>query len=63
MSILPFEINSVIQLYNKVSDLKPPATKKMEKKDTVDVIVNISPEAKKRQVSDQAKNEGLKGIV
>ena len=58
MTVFPFQINEAVQLYNRVA--KPEASgrsdrEKIEPRD----IVDISAEAKKRQVLAQMKNEVL----
>lgn len=61
MTVLPFQINEVMHLYNRVSKLKPSAILEREQPQAQD-IVNISPEAKKRQILEQARTEVLERI-
>lgn len=61
MTIFPFQINEVMHLYNRVSKLKPSAILEREAAEPRDVV-NISTEAKKRQVMDQARADVLERI-
>jgi len=61
MTVLPFQINEVMHLYNRLSKLKPSAILEKEQGGPRD-IVHISAEAKKRQVLDQARSEVLDQI-
>ncbi|HAM52151.1 MAG TPA: hypothetical protein DCP92_16220 [Nitrospiraceae bacterium] len=61
MTILPFQINEVMHLYNRVSKLKPSMIIEKEPEEPPD-FVQISADAKKKQVLDLAKNEVLKRI-
>lgn len=61
MTIMPFQINEVAYLYNRMSKLKPSAILEREGTEPQD-IVNISPEAKKRQIYEMTKNEVLDKI-
>jgi hypothetical protein len=61
MTVFPFQINEVIHLYNRVSKLKPSMILEKEPEEPAD-FVQISSEAKKKQVLDLAKNEVLKRI-
>ncbi len=61
MTVLPFQINEVMHLYNRVSKLKPSTILEREQHQAQD-IVNISPEAKKRQILEQARTEVLERI-
>jgi hypothetical protein len=61
MTILPFQINEVMHLYNRVSKLSPSTILDREKDEPQD-IVNISPEAKKKQIIQQAKSEVLERV-
>lgn len=61
MTVLPFQVNEVMSLYGRVSKLKPSNILEKEKEEPLD-IVNISAEARKKQVLSQAKNEVLERI-
>ncbi|MGD0884133.1 MAG: hypothetical protein ABSA46_04515 [Thermodesulfovibrionales bacterium] len=61
MTVFPFQINEVIHLYNRVSKLKPSMILDKEPEEPPD-FVQISAEAKKKQVLDLAKNEVLERI-
>lgn len=61
MTTMPFQINEVTHLYNRMSKLKPFSILERENTEPQD-IVNISPEAKKRQVFEMTKNEVLDKI-
>jgi hypothetical protein len=61
MTIFPFQINEVMHLYNKVSKIKPSIILEKEPEEPSD-LVQISAEAKKKQVLDLARNEVLKKI-
>lgn len=61
MTTFPFQINEVIHLYNRVLKLKPSTILEKEQGEPQD-IVNISAEAKKRQILEQAKSEVLERI-
>ena len=61
MTVMPFQINEVMHLYNRLSKLKPSAILERDQAEPQDVV-NISAEAKKRQVMDQARTEVLEQI-
>lgn len=61
MTVLPFQINEVMHLYNRVSKLKPSAILERDQVEPRD-RVNISTEGKKRQILDQARTEVLAQI-
>ncbi len=66
MTIFPFQINEVVQLYNKVSKIKP-SVLEQDRKEPQDIkelqdLVNISAEAKRKQILDQTKREVLERI-
>ena len=61
MTIFPFQINEVMHLYSKVSKIKPSIILEKEPEEPSD-LVQISSEAKKKQVLDLARNEVLKKI-
>ncbi len=61
MTVMPFQINEVMHLYNRLSKLKPSAILERDQAEPRDVV-NISAEAKKRQVMDQARTEVLEQI-
>ncbi|HET6514370.1 MAG TPA: hypothetical protein VFG09_04360 [Thermodesulfovibrionales bacterium] len=61
MTLFPFQINEVMHLYNRVSKLKPSAILEKEQGEPQDIVL-ISPEAKKKQILEQAKSEVLERI-
>jgi len=62
MSVVPFQTNEVLQLYNRIAKLK--SSMILEKEDQVEPqdVVNISAEAKKKQILEQAHSEVLERI-
>jgi hypothetical protein len=61
MTVMPFQINEVMHLYSRLSKLKPSAILERDQAEPRDVV-NISAEAKKQQVMDQARTEVLEQI-
>jgi hypothetical protein len=61
MTALPFQVNEVMHLFNRLSKLKPSAILEKDQGEPQDVV-NISAEAKKRQIMDQARTEVLEQI-
>ncbi|KAF0122589.1 MAG: hypothetical protein FD151_689 [bacterium] len=61
MTIFPFQINEAMHAYNRVSKLKPSVLLEKEQGEPHDII-NISAEAKKKQIIGQAKTEVLERI-
>lgn len=61
MSISPFQVNEMMNLYNRVAKLKPAAILERDQASPHD-LVNISAEAKKRQILEQARTEVLERI-
>ena len=61
MSIFPFQMNEVVRLYNRVSNLNPSIILEKERGEPQDVV-NISAEAKKKQVIEKARSEVLERI-
>jgi hypothetical protein len=61
MTIFPFQFNEVMHLYNRVSKLNPSTIIERDQPEPQDII-NISAEAKKRQVMEQTRNEILEKI-
>lgn len=61
MTVFPFQVNEVMRLYTRISKLKPSTILEKEPQESQD-IVNISAEAKKRQILAEAKNEVLERI-
>ncbi len=61
MSILPFQTGEVASIYNRISKLNSLSILEKEKEEPQDVV-DISSEARKRQVIEQAKTEILKTI-
>jgi hypothetical protein len=61
MTVTPFQIHEAMHLYNRLSKLKPSAILETERGEPRD-LVNVSAEAKKRQILDQARTEVLDQI-
>jgi hypothetical protein len=61
MTVFPFQINEVMHLYNRHSKLKPSTILEKDQVEPQDVV-QISAEAKKRQVLDQARSEVMEQI-
>jgi uncharacterized protein YabN with tetrapyrrole methylase and pyrophosphatase domain len=61
MTVFPFQINEVMHLYNRLSKLKPSTILEKDQEEPQDVV-QISAEAKKRQVIDQARSEVMEHI-
>jgi hypothetical protein len=61
MTVTPFQLNEAMHLYNRLSKLKPSAILEKEPSEPRDVV-NVSAEAKKRQILDQARTEVLDQI-
>lgn len=61
MTIFPYLVKEVIDNYGKVSRMRPLPVQESDREDLRD-IVNISTEAKRRQILDQAKTEVLERI-
>jgi uncharacterized protein YabN with tetrapyrrole methylase and pyrophosphatase domain len=61
MTVFPFQINEVMHLYNRLSKLKPSTILEKDQGEPQDVV-QISAEAKKRQVIDQARSEVMEHI-
>lgn len=61
MTIFPFQINEANQVYTRLAKLKPSTILEKEPNEPQDVV-NISAEAKKKQVMEQAKKEALQRI-
>ena len=61
MTVTPFQIYEAMHLYNRLSKLKPSAILEKERGEPRDVV-NVSAEAKKRQILDQARTEVLDHI-
>ncbi len=62
MTINPFQINGVANVYNKFLKQRVNNLLEKEQKEEPKDIVSISAEAKKRSIIDQAKEEVLKTI-
>lgn len=56
MTVFPFQINEVRQLYDRISKIKQSAVPEQDQGGPQD-IVSISLEGKKRRVLDQARTE------
>jgi hypothetical protein len=61
MKVPPFQINEVMYLYSRIAKLKP-STLLEKGQDEPQDIVNISSEAKKKQILTQARSEVLEKI-
>ncbi|MCX8030427.1 MAG: hypothetical protein N3A59_02465 [Thermodesulfovibrionales bacterium] len=61
MTIFSFQVNEANQIYTRLSKLKPTTLLEKEPNEPQD-IVNISAEAKKRQILEQARQEALEKI-
>lgn len=61
MSIFPYQVNEVVNLYNRVSKINPSSIIEKEKEDPQDVV-NISSEARKKQIFEQARSEVMERI-
>ena len=61
MTVFPFQVSEALHLYNRLSKLKPSAILEKEPGEPRDVV-NISSEAKKRQILDQTRTEVLDHI-
>jgi len=62
MTIAPFQIHEVIQLYNRISKLKPSMILDKEEQVEPQDVVKISAEAKKKQILEQTRSEVLERI-
>jgi hypothetical protein len=62
MTIALFQTNEVIQLYNRISKLKPSMILGKEEQQEPQDVVKISAEAKKKQILEQARSEVLERI-
>ncbi|HMK49216.1 MAG TPA: hypothetical protein VK435_04125 [Thermodesulfovibrionales bacterium] len=61
MSIFPYQVSEVVGLYNRISKINPTTIIEKEREDPQDVV-NISTEARKRQVFEQARSEVMERI-
>ena len=61
MSIFPFQINEVVRLYDRVSKLNPSTNLEKEQEEPQD-IVNISAEARKKQILEKARSQVIERI-
>ena len=61
MTAFHFQINEVHHLYNRLSKLRPSTILEKDQTEPQD-IVQISAEAKKRQVLDQARSDVMEQI-
>jgi hypothetical protein len=62
MTIALFQTNEVMQLYNRISKLKPSMILDKEEQPEPQDVVKISAEAKKKQILEQARSEVLERI-
>jgi hypothetical protein len=61
MTVFPHQISEVMHLYNRLSKLKPSTILEKDQSEPQDVV-QISAEAKKRQILDQARSEVIEQI-
>jgi hypothetical protein len=61
MTVFPHQISEVMHLYNRLSKLKPSTILEKDQAEPQDVV-QISAEAKKRQILDQARSEVIEQI-
>jgi hypothetical protein len=61
MSTIPIHFHEVIRFYERVNKLKPTSLTERLRSNSPDLI-NISAEAKKKLVMDQARNEVLEKL-
>ncbi len=61
MSIFPYQIGEVVNLYSRISKINPSNIIEKEHEEPQD-IVNISSEARKKQIFEKAKNEVINRI-
>jgi hypothetical protein len=61
MSTLPIQIHEVIRLYERVNRLKPTSSENPSQENSSDLL-NISAEAKKKLVREQAESAVLERI-
>lgn len=61
MTVTPFQISEAMHLYTRLAKLKPSTILEKEPSGPMD-IVNVSAEAKKRQILDQARTEVMDKI-
>jgi len=62
MTVNPFQINGVANVYNKFLKQRINNILEKEQREEPQDVVSISAEAKKRSIIDQAKEEVLKTI-
>ena len=61
MTAFPFQVNEVMHVYNRLSKLRPSTILEKDQAEPQDVV-QISTEAKKRQVLDQTRSEVMEQI-
>lgn len=61
MSIFPYQIGEIVNLYNRISKINPSTIIEKENEEPQDVV-NISSEAKKKQILEKARNEVMDRI-
>ncbi len=61
MTAFPFQINEVMHVYNRLSKLRPSSILEKDQAEPQDVV-QISAEAKKRQVLEQARSDVMEQI-
>jgi hypothetical protein len=62
MTVAPFQTDEVMQLYNRISKLKPSMILDKEEQPEPQDVVHISAEAKKKQIVEQTRSEVLDRI-
>lgn len=61
MTIYPFQLYELMHLYGRTSKLKNPSIIEKDEQEPQDVV-NISSEAKKRQIIEETKKEVLQKL-
>ncbi len=61
MSIFPYQIGGIVNLYNRISKINPATIVEKENEEPQDVV-NISSEARKKQILEKARNEVMERI-
>jgi len=61
MTIFPFQVSEANQVYTRLAKLKPSTILEKEQNEPQDVV-NISAEAKKKQIFEQTRKEALQRI-
>ena len=61
MTVMPFQMDEVGKLYNRVAKIKPATLLEKEQNEPQDVVT-ISAEGRKKQILEQTKSEVLERI-